>query len=315
MVFLLVVAFTFLLLEIFSCIYALWLLFSSMMQYDLKLLLINIFRRFLFSYLSTSCTSRYTKSGRSSTFSQNAPANQKLYLTCSFQISLHLLLKKDISNFRHYLSFLYTFFDCIITILPPFFEFHCCCVMTCHWASWMVCNSLQFILFASYHFLVRREFHLLINFQVDLKSFSAFLNLFNWMISNSGTASRTSFFTPLPHWLQLAHFQSGTSSAANHLSKQFSKLATPISGTGTSIQLRTSFLIDWYLQLLHCRTDEAPFEIATKNSGASCCVLSKNCVNSTLTVYLTCTGYITFPSVLCTNFSNATTCSCKFLPS
>ena len=142
------------------------------------------------------------------------------------------------------------------------------------------------------------------------------------MISNSGTTFSISFFTPLPYWLQFVRFQSWTSSAAKHLSKQFSKLATPLSGTGTSIQLRTSFLIDWYLQLLHCWTDETlPWylgnystgRIAIKNSCASCCVLSANCGNSTLTACLACTGCITFPSALFTNFSSANTCSWKSL--
>ena len=82
----------------------------------------------------------------------------------SFQISSHLLVKKDIRSFQHYLSFLHDFYDCIITIPPPFFELHCCCVMTWHLASQMVCNSLQFILFASYHCLVHRKFHSLLNF-------------------------------------------------------------------------------------------------------------------------------------------------------
>ena len=142
------------------------------------------------------------------------------------------------------------------------------------------------------------------------------------MINDSGTASGTSFFTPLPCWLQLVHFQSWTSSAANHLSKQFSKLAAPLSGRETSIQVRTSLMIDWHLQLLYYRTVETlPWgncstgRIVIKNSCASCCVLSANCGNSTLTACLACTGCITFPSVLCTNFSNANTCSCKFFPS
>ena len=59
---------------------------------------------------------------------------------CSFQTS-HLLVKKDISSFRHYLSFLHTFCDCIITVPSRLFEFHCCCVMIWHWASRIVCNS------------------------------------------------------------------------------------------------------------------------------------------------------------------------------
>ena len=80
---------------------------------------------------------------------------------CSFQISLQLLVKKDTSSFRHYLSFLHNFYNCIITIPPLFFELHCCSVMTSYWASWMIYNnSLQFILFASYHCLVHRKFHL-----------------------------------------------------------------------------------------------------------------------------------------------------------
>ena len=142
------------------------------------------------------------------------------------------------------------------------------------------------------------------------------------MISNSGTASSTSFFTPLSHWLQLVHFQSWTFPAANHPFKQFSKLATPLYGTGISIPLRTSFLIYWYLQLLHYRTDETlPWclgncsteIIAIRNSCASCCVLSANCGNSTLTACLACTGCITFPSALFTNFSSANTCSWKSL--
>ena len=66
---------------------------------------------------------------------------------CSFQISSQLLVKKDITSFQHYLSFLHKFYDCIITIPPPFFELHCCSVMTWHWASQMACNSLQLILF------------------------------------------------------------------------------------------------------------------------------------------------------------------------
>ena len=78
---------------------------------------------------------------------------------CSFQTSSHLFLKKDIRSFRHYLSY-----DCIIAIRPPFFQFCCCCIITLHWASRMVCNSLQFILSASYHCLVHREFHSLINY-------------------------------------------------------------------------------------------------------------------------------------------------------
>ena len=78
---------------------------------------------------------------------------------CTFQISTHLLVKKDISRFRHNLSFLYYFYDCIITIPPPFFELHCCSVMTWHWASRIVCNSLQFILFVSYHCFLHMEFH------------------------------------------------------------------------------------------------------------------------------------------------------------
>ena len=144
------------------------------------------------------------------------------------------------------------------------------------------------------------------------------------MISNSRTASNTSFFTPLPCWLQLVHFQSRTLSAAHHLSKQFSKLAAPLSGTGTSIQLRTSFLIDWYLQVLHCRTDETlPWylgncstgRIVIKNSCAPCCLLSANCGNSTLTTCLACTRYTTFHSALYGNFRSANTCPCKFLPS
>ena len=69
------------------------------------------------------------------------------------------------------------------------------------------------------------------------------------MISNSGATSTISFFTPLARRLELVHFQSWTSSAANLLSKQFSKLATPLSGSGTSIQLRTYFLVDWHLPL------------------------------------------------------------------
>ena len=120
------------------------------------------------------------------------------------------------------------------------------------------------------------------------------------MISNSTTASSTSFFTLLPHWLQLVHLQSWTSSATNHLSKQFSKLATPLSDTGTSIQLKTSFLIDWYLQLLHCRTDETlPWYLG----------------NACMPTCLACTGCIAFRSVLCTHLSNTNTCSYKFLPS
>ena len=99
--------------------------------------------------------------------------------------------------------------------------------MTWHWASRMVCNFLQFILFASYyHSLVHREFHSLTNFVNWVFNFS---KSFNWMISNSGTASRTSFFTSFPRWLQIVHFLPWTSSAADHFSKQFPKLATPIS--------------------------------------------------------------------------------------
>ena len=144
------------------------------------------------------------------------------------------------------------------------------------------------------------------------------------MISNSGTASNTSFFTTLPRWLQLVHFQSWTSSSPNQLSKQFPKLATPLSGTRTSIQAKTCFLIDWYLQILHCRIDEThPWylgnrgtgRIVMENSCVSCCMLSANCGNSNLTAYLACTGCITISSVLCTNFSNVNTCSFKFLPS
>ena len=66
---------------------------------------------------------------------------------CSFQISSQLLVKKNIRSFRHYFSFLHNFYDCIITIPPPFFELHCCSVVTWHWISRMVCNSLQLILF------------------------------------------------------------------------------------------------------------------------------------------------------------------------
>ena len=145
------------------------------------------------------------------------------------------------------------------------------------------------------------------------------------MISNSGTASSTSFFTPLPRWLQLVDFQSWTSSAANHLSKTFYKLATPLSGTRTSIQLRTSFLIDWYLELLHCRIDKTPHwylgncstgRIDIKHSCAACRALSANCGNSTLRACLACTGCIIFPSALCTSFSSVKPALANFfLPS
>ena len=47
---------------------------------------------------------------------------------CSFSISLQFLVKKDMSSFRHYLSFLHNFYNCIITIPRLFFELHCCCV-------------------------------------------------------------------------------------------------------------------------------------------------------------------------------------------
>ena len=98
------------------------------------------------------------------------------------------------------------------------------------------------------------------------------------MISNSGTTSNTSFFTPLPRSLLLLHFQSWTSSAANHLSKQFSKLSTPLSGNGTPKQLNnTSFLIDWYLQHLHGRTDETlPWYLGNCSTGR---IAIKNHVN------------------------------------
>ena len=65
----------------------------------------------------------------------------------SFQISWQLVVKKNTRGFWHYLSFLHNFYDCIITIPTLFFELHCCSVVTWHWASWMVCNSLQLILF------------------------------------------------------------------------------------------------------------------------------------------------------------------------
>ena len=67
-------------------------------------------------------------------------------------------------------------------------------------------------------------------------------------------AFSTSLFTLLPLWLQLVHFQSWSSSSANHFSKQFSKLAAPSpSDNGISIQLKASFFTDWYLQLLYSR--------------------------------------------------------------
>ena len=73
------------------------------------------------------------------------------YVLPILTISSHLLVKKDIISFWHYLSFLHYFYNCIIKTPPPFFELHCCCIMTWHWASQTICKSLQFILFASYH--------------------------------------------------------------------------------------------------------------------------------------------------------------------
>ena len=138
------------------------------------------------------------------------------------------------------------------------------------------------------------------------------------MISNSGTASSTSFFTLLPSW----HLYTSNLEVHLQLTISLNNFLSLLYLSLTLEQLKTSFLIDCYLQLLHCRTDEAlPWyldncstgKIAIKNSCASCCVLSANCGNSTLTACLACTGCITFPSVLCTNFSIANTCSRKFL--
>ena len=142
------------------------------------------------------------------------------------------------------------------------------------------------------------------------------------MISNSVTTSGISFFALLPHWLQFVHFQSWTSSAANHLFKQFFKLATPLSGTGSSIQLRTSFLIDWYLHILHCRYDETlPWyleTIALEELPLRIHAHLVVCYQQIVAIFdsiLSYTGYITFSFALCTKFSCANTCSCKFLPS
>lgn len=91
----------------------------------------------------------------------------------SFQTSSYLFVKKDISSIQHYFSFLHPFHDCIIAIPPPFFEIHCCFVVTWYWALWMVCNIFQFIFSVSYHGLVYKEFNSPIHF-------------FNWVLACTG---------------------------------------------------------------------------------------------------------------------------------
>lgn len=91
----------------------------------------------------------------------------------SFPTSLYLFVKKDISSIQHYFSFLHPFHDCIIAIPPPFFEIHCCFVVTWYWAFWMVCNIFQFIFSVSYHGLVYKEFNSPMHF-------------FNWVLACTG---------------------------------------------------------------------------------------------------------------------------------
>ena len=123
---------------------------------------------------------------------------------------------------------------------------------------------------------------------------------------------------PLHLPVSLHHFHIDYSLyTSNYISKQFSKLDILLSGTRTSIQLKTSLLIDWYLQLLHSRTDETlPWYLTAALEELPLriiCMLSANCGDSILKACLACTGYIIFPSILSTNFSNANTCSYEFL--
>ena len=131
-----------------GCIYALRLLFS----FD------YIFRRLPSLYISTPYTSRYTKSGRSSTFSQNAAANQKLYWHCSFKDPCICFISSSDTTFPS--STLSTTTSLQFPQLSLNFN---SAVSPKHWASRMEYNSLKFILFDSHHCLVHREFHSLIN--------------------------------------------------------------------------------------------------------------------------------------------------------
>ena len=126
----------------------------------------------------------------------------------------------------------------MIVVSPPFIKLQFRCKVTQYWASCVICNSLSFILIpsnslpsisASYHCLANREFNWL---KIFSHEFSIFLNLFNWIIRNSDTAS-ISLFT------KFRHFQPWTLSSANHLSKQFSKLATQITFTCSTSTIKT----------------------------------------------------------------------------